>query len=188
MRYHPEKKKNQFAIRTLEAFSGTMFALLETKSFETIMVSEICLLSRYPRATFYNYFSDKYDLLEYCWSILKEKVCLSDFQTLKPEHRVDKVFGRIYDFFEEREERLLRILVHNPLDGELYTSFKQYVRIQILEIMETIDFSDSRDLPNRLWAEHYCNTILLVLEYSFLKEEKVDKTRAIRILRELLSR
>lgn len=187
MRYNPEKKKNHFAIRTLEAFSGTMFTLLETKSFETIMVSEICLLSKYPRATFYNYFEDKYDLLAYCWSILKEKVNLDDFKDLSPENRVYEVFGRIYDFFQKREERLFKILSHNPLEGELYTNFKQYVRIQIMEIMETIDFSDSHGLPNRLWAEHYCNTILLVLEYSFLKEEKIHKDMAVQILKILLS-
>lgn len=185
MRYNLEKR-NRFAMRTLDAFSSTMFDLLETKSFETIMVSELCSLSNYPRATFYNYFEDKYDLLEYCWDILKSKVRLYDFKDLETDHRIYEVFGRIYDFFEQRQERLFRILVHNSLEGELYTRFKQYVKVQILEIMDTIDFSDHNGLPNRLWAEHYCNTILLVLEHSFLKEQRIDKETAVSYLRILL--
>ena len=187
MRYNLEKR-NRFAMRTLDAFSSTMFDLLETKSFETIMVSELCSLSNYPRANFYNYFEDKYDLLEYCWDILKSKVRLYDFKDLETDHRIYEVFGRIYDFFEQRQERLFRILVHNSLEGELYTRFKQYVKVQILEIMDTIDFSDHNGLPNRLWAEHYCNTILLVLEHSFLKEQRIDKETAVLYLRILLQK
>lgn len=187
MRYNLEKS-NRFAVRTLSAFSSTMFKLLEMKSFETIMVSEICSLSNYPRATFYNYFEDKYDLLEYCWDLLKSKVRLYDLKDLAPEHRIYEVFGRIYDFFEERQERLYSVLIHNPLEGELCTSFRQYVKIQILEIMDTIDFSDHQGLPNRLWAEHYCNTILLVLENSFLKEQKIDKKTAVSYLMILLQK
>ena len=91
MRYNLEKR-NRFAMRTLDAFSSTMFDLLETKSFETIMVSELCSLSNYPRATFYNYFEDKYDLLEYCWDILKSKVRLYDFKDLETDHRIYEVF------------------------------------------------------------------------------------------------
>ena len=53
-------------------------------------------------------------------------------------------------FLEQRQERLFRILVHNSLEGELYTRFKQYVKVQILEIMDTIDFSDHNGLPNSI--------------------------------------
>ena len=67
MKYDITKRATKGAQRTLEAFSGTMFELLSRKSFEEITVNELCQQSNYPRATFYNYFDDKYDLLNYCW-------------------------------------------------------------------------------------------------------------------------
>ena len=143
------------------------------------MVSELCSLSNYPRATFYNYFEDKYDLLEYCWDILKSKVRLYDFKDLETDHRSMKCLVVFTIFLNSGKNDCFRILVHNSLEGELYTRFKQYVKVQILEIMDTIDFSDHNGLPNRLWAEHYCNTILLVLEHSFLKEQRIDKETAV---------
>ena len=188
MRYNLEKKPSRFAIRTLKTFSDTMFSLLETKSFETIMVSEICQLANYLRATFYNYFEDKYDLLEYCWSIIKDKIYPQDFVEMNSENRVYEIFGRIYDFFDEKKDRLFRILSHNPLEGELYLCFKQYMGSQILDIMNTIHFSSDRFLPEGLLAEYYCATMLLVLEYSFLKEMKFTKTQAIAYLQTLLKK
>ena len=188
MKLDARKRKTMAARRTLKILTLALTQLLQVKPFEKISVIDICEKALVPRATFYNYFEDKYDLLEYCWDILKSKVRLYDFKDLKTDHRIYEVFGRIYDFFEQRQERLFRILVHNSLEGELYTSFKQYVKVQILEIMDTIDFSDHNGLPNRLWAEHYCNTILLVLEHSFLKEQRIDKETAVSYLRILLQK
>lgn len=48
--------------------------LLSEKSFEEITVGQLCEAAQYPRATFYNYFDDKYDLLGYCWQTLAAQV------------------------------------------------------------------------------------------------------------------
>ena len=53
------------ARRTLKAFRIAMFEELSEKEFDKITVNDICQRSEYPRATFYNYFDDKLDLLQY---------------------------------------------------------------------------------------------------------------------------
>lgn len=58
------------AKRTLKAFRVAMFDALSEKDFDRITVNDICKKSEYPRATFYNYFDDKLDLLEYLWSYI----------------------------------------------------------------------------------------------------------------------
>ena len=66
MKYDITKPLTKGAKRTLEAFSEKMFMLLSEKSFEEITVGQLCETAQYPRATFYNYFDDKYDLLHFC--------------------------------------------------------------------------------------------------------------------------
>ena len=97
MKYDHTKKTNRFAARTLKDFSTTMFSLLEEKPFESITVLQICQIANYPRATFYNYFEDKYDLLEYCWSLIKDRIQLDDAVDVHHPHETFELFGRLYD-------------------------------------------------------------------------------------------
>lgn len=186
MKYNLERKTNRFAKRTLTAFSSTMFQLLEKKNFETIMVNEICEISNYPRATFYNYFDDKYDLLEYCWSVLQDKMDLGDYKEFEPEKRLYEIFNRIYDFLSLNEKKLLQILRVNEIDGELLTNFRIYTKGQILQIMENCSCSQTCEIPYKIIAEHYCNTVMLVLEWCFLRDERLSKIKAHEYLAYLL--
>ena len=79
MKYDITKPLTKGAKRTLRAFSKEMFMLLSEKSFEEITVGQLCEAAQYPRATFYNYFDDKYDLLGYCWQTLAEQIGFSDY-------------------------------------------------------------------------------------------------------------
>jgi AcrR family transcriptional regulator len=85
MKYDITKKATKGAERTLDAFSSTMFELLSAMSFNEVTVNGICEKSNYPRATFYNYFDDKYDLLNYCWYSIGRKVHLEEYTELDPE-------------------------------------------------------------------------------------------------------
>ena len=67
MKYDVSKKPTRGAQRTLDAFSRSLLALLAEQPFEQVTVNELCQRAGYPRATFYNYFDDKYDLLDYGW-------------------------------------------------------------------------------------------------------------------------
>ena len=67
MKYNTNKKMTRGAKRTLNDFMCTMFTMLSEKNFEEITGGELCKCANYPRATFYNYFDDKFDLLNYCW-------------------------------------------------------------------------------------------------------------------------
>ena len=57
------------ARRTLKALVEAMEQMLAKKDFEQIQIKEICDMSMIPRATFYNYFEDKYDLLDYVFHV-----------------------------------------------------------------------------------------------------------------------
>ena len=185
MKYDHTKKTNRFAARTLKDFSTTMFSLLEEKPFESITVLQICQIANYPRATFYNYFEDKYDLLEYCWSLIKDRIQLDDAVDVHHPHETFELFGRLYDCFKEHEKLLSKIMANNPIEGELFASFTRYLSVNVLRIVELLNIQ-SKIVPLPLAVSFYSNTILLVLEYCFLKKKTISKEQAMVYLRYLL--
>lgn len=186
MKFDLNNKTNRFAQRTLLAFSSSLMELLETKEFEKITVGEICEACNYPRATFYNYFDDSYDLLNYCWISMLQEIKVNDYPDMVPEERVYIIFERIYDYFDFYRERLQKIMKYNPLDGTLVMSCNLFIKQQTSRIMMDCPYGNVHPVPHQLMAEHYSNTLQLVLEWCFLRRNTVSKEDALKYLHYLL--
>ncbi len=187
MKYDLNKKPTRGAVRTLDAFAQTMFSLLQEKPFEDISVNEISNVSNFPRATFYNYFDDKYDLANYCWYVLSQEIHLEEYLKFSPDELIDVYFDRLFDLLSEKEELLDGIKKYNSMDGLLINSFLNYFKDLVRKIAEEFSNNYDNDVPPELVADHYCNTILLVLEWIFLRNNPVDKAKAHKYLSSLLN-
>lgn len=97
MKYSIDSKLTMGAKRFLGATSQAFFTLLCKKPFEQITIGEICEESSYPRATFYNYFDDKYDLLGFFWQFISLHVKYEDRGTPLKHATLDLYFDRLYD-------------------------------------------------------------------------------------------
>ena len=128
MKYNLSKKPTRGAQRSLEAFSGTIFRLISEQPFERISVNQLCQLSNYPRATFYNYFDDKFNLLEYYWYILGEQIKLQKFTQVPSNQMLTIYFDRFYDLLSERYSWLKKVLKVNSLNSALMLSFIEYLK------------------------------------------------------------
>lgn len=186
MKYDLTKKRTRGAQRTLDAFSGAMFTLVAQEAFDKINVNEICKISNFPRATFYNYFADKYDLVNYCWYLLTVKVKLNEFSFMAPEKLLFVYFDRLYDLLIQHKDLMVQITQHNDFDSPLITSFTTYLKNIIRKILYKEYDPQKNDLPAKLLADHISNTLLLLLGWIFLKNHDVSKTRAHQYLRDLL--
>lgn len=186
MKYDLNNKTNRFAQRTLLAFSSSLMQILETKAFEKITVGEICDACNYPRATFYNYFDDSYDLLNYCWIAMMKEIKIDDYPDMKPEERVYILFDRIYDYFDAYRGRLLKIMEFNSLDGAMVMSCNLFIKQQTSQIMMNCPYKEQHSIPHQLVAEHYSNTLQLIIEWSFLRKKIGSKDEAKKCLRYLL--
>ena len=87
MKFDINKKPSRFVERAFSDFHRTLFELMKEKSLESITVQELCEVSNYPRATFYNYFDDIYDLLSYSWIRIGKMIKLDDFEEMPDEDR-----------------------------------------------------------------------------------------------------
>ena len=101
MKYDVSKKLTKGAARVLDAHSKAMFELLASIPFEDITVGKICELSGYPRATFYNYFDDKYDLLDFCMQAISKYVKIDEYSGIPIGAMIEIYLGRLYDILAE---------------------------------------------------------------------------------------
>ncbi len=186
MKYDLSKKTNRFAERTLAAFSETLFTLLEQKPFEEVTVNELCEKCNYPRATFYNYFQDIFDLLEYCWQSISKELHIAEYKELETSERTQVLFERLYSYFEKEENKVNQIMSHNDIDGLLAQSLKRYMLLQIREIMMDCPHGIKNDIPFEMIATHYSNTLQLILEWCFFKKETISKKEARKCINYLL--
>ncbi|MBO0462235.1 TetR/AcrR family transcriptional regulator [Enterococcus sp. DIV1298c] len=187
MKYDFKNKTNRFSQRTLFAFSTTLMDLLEKKSFEKITISELCEACNYPRATFYNYFDDSYDLLNYCWIIMMQEIKIDDYLSVNQDEIIYVLFDRIYDYFDSYRDRLEKIMRNNLLDGVLAASFNQFIKQQSSRIMRQFMCNNQQVIPYELVSDHYSNTLQLIMEWIFLREKNVTKEVAHNYLKYLLN-
>ena len=178
MKYDLTKKTNRFAERTLKDFSETLFSLVEKKKFEDITVNELCNACNYPRATFYNYFQDIYDLLDYCWENMSKEIKIQDYKSITPEERTQVLFERLYTFFEKKKDTVDRIMSNNEIDGAMAESLKRFMLLKIREILSSCGCVKNKNMPLEMITMHYSNTLQMVLEFCFLRKDSISKEEA----------
>ncbi|TPF97087.1 hypothetical protein EP30_03850 [Bifidobacterium sp. UTCIF-39] len=164
-----DAKLSRGTVRTLEAFSGAMMELLQTKPLASISINELCERSSYPRATFYNYFDDRDDLLNYCWIALSGRMRIDDLESTEPARRVDVALDMMADVLEGNAAMLEGVLDHNPVGGPMFASLRAFITRRSRELMRSCVDAERHSLPVELVADHYANVLMLVLEWSYLR-------------------
>jgi len=114
-------------VRTCRSLMETMYQLLQTDSFEKLSVQRICEVSQVPRSTFYNYFEDKYDLLQTCFARLKKEyfTLYDSFQgTLNDGINVIQY---MFSWIETHIEEVQRIYDLNGKNSEFLALLVKYI-------------------------------------------------------------
>lgn len=179
MKLDQANKDRKFTVRVLKDFSEGLFKLLETKPLENITVGELCNVCNYPRSTFYNYFEDIYVLMEYCWQRIYEELEVGNFADIDHTRRTRVLFGMVYDFMDENRKRINKLLKHNPVDGAMVLSLNRFIRTSIREMILLCPAGNKYPVPFPMIAEHYGNTIQMVLTYCITEDRKVTKEEAL---------
>lgn len=177
MKYDITKPQTKGAARVLTTVSDAFLTLLTERSFDCITVNEICERAGYPRATFYNYFNDKYDLLHFFWQRLAKGIDRESFKDVSPENYLLVYFDRLYEIFEQIEDKLHLILSKNLADSYLMSSMRIYLNTQFQAFFVDSPLAAGRPVPREIIAEHYANTIYMIFEWRFLKQNICSKEK-----------
>lgn len=179
-------KKRNFSKRALSDFSKGLIELLREKKLEEIRIGELCEKCSYPRSTFYNYFEDVYVLMDYCWENVSTEVMEDDFLEIKHEERTLILFERVYAYMDSKRPQIEQMLKHNPEDGVMVQSLNHFLRKLIYQMIMDCPVSYKYPVPYEIIAEHYSNTVQLMLEACFIKGKQITKEDAIQYMDFLL--
>lgn len=168
-------KNRSFAKRLLNDFTAGLFDLLQKKRLENITIGELCDRTSYPRSTFYKYFEDIYALMDYCWKMLCEEIKISDFQDIEHDKRTLVLFDRVYDYMEQKRSAIDRLLKHNPAGGTMMQSLDSFIRKIVFRMVTECQFSYKFPVPYELIAQHYSNTVQMILSACFLDKAITKK-------------
>ncbi|HCD06693.1 MAG TPA: TetR family transcriptional regulator [Lactobacillus sp.] len=176
------------AKRTLKAFRVAMFDALSEKDFDRITVNDICKKSEYPRATFYNYFDDKLDLLEYLWSYIGKNILDQISSTQHNKNNLVKIFNLLVDFFEENPALLANIKKSDGSNSHLWHNMSSYLKHEA-NIIVYKNYADKNSvaLPAPLVSRFYSDLIIGLLEWYLFEEPNADKETADKYLITLLT-
>ena len=97
MKYDLSGGISRSAGRVFSAFRSALFALVQRQSFESITVQALCAEADYPRSTFYNYFDDIYDLLDFCLQTPILGFDSEKYRDIPADLRIHAVFSDLYD-------------------------------------------------------------------------------------------
>ena len=111
MKFNLLGKTSRFAKRTLADFSEKMIVMLEDMSLEEISVQKICDVCNYPRSTFYNYFDDIYDLMDYCWIAIMKDMDIEKYLNVQGEQNTEQIFSLLYEYLDQYRSQISRILL-----------------------------------------------------------------------------
>ena len=187
MKYDPNKKQSRGIERTERAFVAAMFDSLSKKPFDKITVNALCEKADYPRATFYNYFDDKFDLLNCCWSKLGQDIDLDVETNQLDKSIIMSTFAKAYELFNSNQPLILDIVKNNPMDGQLVTHFIHHFTRVIGKSIERNLNTKTIKTPPELVAKHCSSTVLEVLEWIFLGQHQTTLEEAEEYLIELLT-
>lgn len=178
MKYTSSKGQSIGVKRTLTAFEDAMFTLLSKQTFEKLTVSEICAQAMYPRATFYNYFDDKYDLLDYCWNSISQNIHLDQINSEHIKQSFFEVFDQIYELFSSYQALLLGIIKNNPLNSRLVQNFINHFSKILEKVLNDTIGKKQSIVPIELLAQQYSNSAVIILKWIFLERHQTTLAQA----------
>ncbi|HEY8424326.1 MAG TPA: TetR/AcrR family transcriptional regulator [Clostridia bacterium] len=132
-----EQKKDIRIERTKRLLAKALFELLETVPFEKISVMDICEKAMVHRATFYNHFDSKEQLLEYAMEELKESLYQSAVKKDTYENEKEmyiSLIDKVIDFVQENKQKILLVLKQNSFEkaaGFIISSIKKSLKYLI---------------------------------------------------------
>lgn len=178
MKYDPYQKLTIGATRTLTALQKAMLTLLSAKSFEEITIQELCDGAMLPRATFYNYFNDKNDLLHYCFMVFQKQIDQHIPENLTTQDYICTLMENCFDFLDIHQKVLQEILDHNPSNRYLINQFRFYLTMSMVEAFKNCPNQNCYKIPSEMAAKVYSDAVLTLLEWKYLNKKKCLKDEA----------
>lgn len=187
MKYNMSKKLTIGAARTLKSLQQAMVTSLAKKSFEEISVQELCEIAMLPRATFYNYFDDKYDLLDYCFLCLHQEIDGKDPEATTCQKRLMAVMINCINYVDQCTELVDRILKYNHPEQFFMNQLRFYLTNRMIAAFQDCQKPTQYQIPHEMAAKMLSDAVLNILEWKYLYKNECSKEQASMYLQKMVS-
>lgn len=140
--------------RMFGVLSTALLNLLEEKPFEKITTIDICKTAGVPRATFYNHFDDKYDLLRFTLREIALHIKQSTAETPDERQYISDIIHNLLTFYESNLKIIRKVSSVN-CSSTLYNEMKLLINEILTERMT----------QNVLQGHHYPSDISILAEF-----------------------
>lgn len=128
-------KGNRRTVYSKMVIKESLIKLLQEKDIHNITVTDICKEADINRGTFYNYYSDPFDLLQSIENELFDKIVEYLNKDYLKENRIT-VLTKVFELAKENEA-LCKILLLNQSDSKILNRILYLVTCNDLLFMET---------------------------------------------------
>ncbi len=162
--------------RNYDSLTKTMCELIEKKPYEEITVKEICALSGVPRATFYNYFKEKHELLQFCFEQIMEYFDQKGKRYDLRSKEYIEYMTRMAIAFVKSNKAIVNVML-SPVDNSGVT-FVQKILAE--RIQATFPDGIVAKIPIGLLAEYVSSSIVYTVKWyleegdNYTEDEIVD--------------
>lgn len=149
--------------RTRKLLSDALFNLLSRNDFKKINVNDICEIAMVNRATFYNHFNDKEDLLKYMLDDIQEKMFEKSIENAtfnSSKEMYITLISNVIDFLIENYDKVVQIMKNN---SEKMTSLlTNTIKKSIKYLLSKNQFDEKYTLPTDIIVNFFTGGLAMV--------------------------
>ena len=176
------KQNTEITVQTRQNLIDAFWQLYCIKRIEKITVKDIATKAGYNRSTFYEYFTDVYDILEQIEkSVLPD---LSGHHTFSPEIDVMQHFNQFANIYMERSKYYVVLLGEN---GD--PAFQGKIKNILTPVLKQFYVNNSHvdDFELDYTIEYTISAMLGVLNYGFRRDNNPPIEKLILLIYSLMS-
>lgn len=178
MKNYSNSKTTIATKRNNKLLSDALFALMCKRSFSTISVVDICETAMVPRATFYNYFEDKYDLFRYSFKS-KFDIFYSALGTFTPgtEKYLTNFLSVTIDYLTSHKDILTKIMLADDNVGTM--EVQKLISSKMLEAFTAAQAKLDFIVPIEPLSEFYSGALIFTIKWWLSNDPNVTKDKLI---------
>lgn len=151
--------------RTKKLLSDALLSLMEDTPFNKLSVNEICNKAMVHRATFYNHFYDKEDLLDYIIDDMQEDLFNASINSGNYTSAKQMYLGlseKILDYISENKIKVGKILANNSQEKTLFL-FSTALRRSIKYLLIKNKFNENCTIPVDILASFFTGGLAILI-------------------------
>ncbi len=182
------EKTNISSVRTCNILKVALEKLLEQKPFNNIFVKDICDMANVPRATFYNHFEDKYDLLSFSLQQLEKKIEPPSDRYSNSNDYYFALLSNAADYCIANKNFLKRVSQLNN-NNIFVTELQSHMAVQVLEHIKSKNKKlHLLRIPPEIIAEYYAGALIAIIKWWINCNEEWTKEQLLKGADILLNR